>query len=329
MYIALTKIQGRPWYVLRETCRINGRLDFRDLFDLGPDPSVFIKYPGGNAFYFDEDIADALCAAGANFDTDDLEDLFRPWIKREIKQAIDSFQKHASAGRPRRLSEIEKDAIAAGVHWFDKRRAHYLRFGSMDQGPIENMPAVLFREFVTQSRDEIEQWFLKQEFSLKSHELKSYVYTIFNLQSFFSGFMAKTMPHALDQERVDHHFLEEICRINGGLFNEKTFLDDYMIRYLVMFFDHAYDNTTLLDDFAHAFMSRHRKFRPPAPRPALSTQKACKAFHLTQKEFAALTKKGLTRQYRKLARQVHPDAGGSHEKFVELNLAYESLLKKI
>jgi hypothetical protein len=199
----------------------------------------------------------------------------------------------------------------------------------MDQGPIENMPVVLFRGFPTQSRDEIEQSFLKQEFSLKSHELKSYVYTIFNLQNFFSGFMAKTMPHALDQERVDHHFLEEICRINGNLFHKKDFLDDYMIRYLIMFFDHAYANTTLLDDLAHAFMSRRRNFTAPTPQAALSTRQACKAFHLTRKEVAALTKKGLTRQYRKLARQVHPDTGGSHEKFVELNLAYESLLKKI
>jgi curved DNA-binding protein CbpA len=37
----------------------------------------------------------------------------------------------------------------------------------------------------------------------------------------------------------------------------------------------------------------------------------------------------LTRIYRKLARRVHPDSGGSDEKFVELNNAFQNLLEKI
>ena len=42
-----------------------------------------------------------------------------------------------------------------------------------------------------------------------------------------------------------------------------------------------------------------------------------------------MTKENLTKLYRRLARQVHPDTGGSDEKFIELNNAYQSLLEKI
>jgi len=41
-----------------------------------------------------------------------------------------------------------------------------------------------------------------------------------------------------------------------------------------------------------------------------------------------MTKKKLAKLYRKLARQVHPDTGGSHEKFIELNAAYQNLLSR-
>lgn len=314
--------------MLRETCTIDNQLGFRDLFDLGADPSVFIRYAGGNAFYFDETLEDALSETGARFDSDDLEDLFWPWIKPDIKRAIDTFKRRSPGKGHQRLTPGEKDRITACTHDFDKRRTHYLKFGTMDQGPVENMPATLFKDLVNQSRDEIEQTFLRQESVLKAHELKSYVYTVFNLQRFFSGFMAKKMPHVLDQEKVDDHFLKEICRLNTALFKKEACLDEYMIRYIIMFFDHAYSDTTLLDDFARAFMSRQRVFRP-GPQKSVSTRNACKLFNLTQQDLATLTRQRLTRLYRKRARQVHPDTGGSHEKFVELNLAYESLLEKI
>ncbi len=300
----------------------------RDLFDLGPDPSLLIKYPGGNAFYFDEAMEDAISGNGATYDPDELEDIFWPWIRPDIKRAVDTFQNRSSKSTRKKLTKKEKEALSARVHKFDKRRTHYFKFANMDQGPVENMPAVLFKDLATQSRDEIEQHFLKLEFSLKAHELKSYVYTVFNLQSFFSSFMAKKMPHALDQDKVDAHFLTKICRLNAELFNKKKFLDDYMIRYVIMFFDYHYANTTLLDDFAKEFMSRHQFFNP-RPQKSITSRTACKIFNITQKEFKGMTKKCLTRLYRRLARQVHPDTGGSHKEFVELNNAYKSLLEKI
>ena len=328
MYIAFKKNKGQAQFVLRESCTIDNRLTFRDLFDLGSDPSLFIKYPGGNSFYFDEKMENAISESCVDYDPDKLEEIFWPWIRLDIRRAVDTFRNRSYKNVLKKLTPREKAQIAARVHHFDKRRTLYLKFRGMDQGPVENMSAVLFKDLVHQSRDEIEQHFLKQEFSLKPHELKSYVYTVFDLQSFFSSFMAKKMPHALDQEKVDTYFLKTICRFNKNLFNKKMYLDDYLIRYLIMFFDHPYANTTLLDDFAKDFMFRHRSFKP-TPQKTISTANACKIFKITNKALKTMTKENLTKLYRKFARQVHPDTGGSNDQFVELSNAYQSLLERI
>ena len=328
MYIAYKKNKGRSRYILRESCTLKDQLTYRDLFDLGSDPAKFIKYAGGNAFYFDEAIDEALFKADADYDSDELEDLFWPWIKPDIKRAIDTFRNRSSDSNYKKLDKRQKEYISSQVHSFDKRRAHFLKFGNMDQGPLENMPAALFKDLVFQSRDEIEQRFLREEFALKPKELKSYVFTVFDLQSFFSGFMAKKMPQVLDQNKVETYFLKEICKRNKKLFDKETHLDEYLIRYIIMFFDHTYADTTLLDDLTRDFMARHRFFKPP-PRKSITTRKAYKIFNLTRKQLRTMTRKCLTGKYRKLARKVHPDTGGSHEKFVELNDAYETLLEKI
>ena len=328
MYIAFKKNRGQAQFILRESCTIDNQLTFRDVFNLGSDPSLFIKYPGGNSFYFDENMEDAIFESGTDYDPDKLEEIFWPWIRLDIRRAIDTFRNRSFKTVLKKLTPGEKNQIAARVHYFDKRRTLYLKFRGMDQGPVEKMPAVLFKNLVHQSRDEIEQHFLKQEFSLKPHELKSYVYTVFDLHSFFSGFLAKKMPHALDQEKVDTYFLKELCRLNKALFGKKNHLDEYMIRYSIMFFDHQYSHTTLLDDFANAFMSRHRVFKP-RPKKSIPIDKACKIFKINGDEFKAMTKQNLSKLYRRLAREVHPDTGGSHDKFVELNNAYQSLLSII
>jgi hypothetical protein len=326
MYLAYEKKKGRPHFILRESLVIDRQLTFRDLFELGPDPSAVILYPGGNAFYFDEKMEDALAASGVVYDSDELEEIFRPWLRPDIRQALESFMNRSFRGMRKKLTDIEKQSILKQVPHFDKRRAHYLRFGNMDQGPVENMPATLFLDHAHKSRDEIEQQFFRQETStLKPRELKSYVYAVFDLQRFFQGMLAKKMPQALDQDRVDEYFLAEICRINETVYKRDKALDTHLIRYLIMFFDHPYADSTLLDDLAKDFMNRHRVFSPK-PANALTLDNACKLFHISREELKTMTRKHLSRLYRKLARQVHPDTGGSHEKFVALNAAYETLL---
>lgn len=314
-------------YFLRESLTVDGAVTFRDLFDLGYDPCDYINYAGKNAYYFDEDMEDALSEAGAEFDFEILEDLFWPWIRPDVREAVDAFRHRSEKRRVNKLTDAEKERINKQIHNFDKRRAHYLRVASMDQGAVENMPAALFKHLADRSRDEIEQTFLQQETAMNVRELKSYVYTVFDLQQFFSGFPAKKMPHALDQEKVDRHFLEELCRLNHRLFERADSLHPYMIRYVIMFFDYPYENTRLLDEFAKDFMYRHHFHRPKRQGP--TTEKALKVFRISEKQIKTMTRRELTKQYRKLARKRHPDTGGAHETFVELNNAYKRLLDRI
>jgi hypothetical protein len=209
MYLAYHKLKNRPCYTLRESCYIDGQLTFKDLFDLGPDPAVFIKYAGGTAFYFDDAIEDTITRSGSTCDTDDLEDLFWPWIRPDIRVAIETFKSRSSKKITKKLDDAQEKQINQMIHSFDKRRALFLKFGRMDQGALENMPHILFKNFLDCSRDEIEQYFLKQEFILKVHELKTYVYTVFNLQQLFESFMAKKMslPFLISPQRILKPFL--------------------------------------------------------------------------------------------------------------------------
>jgi len=168
---------------------------------------------------------------------------------------------------------------------------------------------------------------LDQEIDLPDAEQKTYVYVAFDIQRFFPNFLAKKMPHALDQNRVDTHFLEEICRVNRHLFGDD--LHEYMIRYLIMFFDHEYDGTSLLDDFAKNFIHGRRFFRPAPPEKTVSIQKASGVFGVKTESLADMTPQELTRKFRQLAQKYHPDKGGSDERFVELTRAYQCLLRKI
>ena len=116
MYIAYKKNNGQSQYILRESCTIDSQLTFRDLFNLGSDPSLLIKYPGGNAFYFDEKMEDILSESGVDYNSDELEDLFWPWIRSDIRRAIDTFEGRSSNPPQKKLTKNEKNQIAARVH---------------------------------------------------------------------------------------------------------------------------------------------------------------------------------------------------------------------
>lgn len=331
MYMALVKNRGKTTYILRDSVSSGKERRHHDLFDLGPFPGAWINYPGGNAWYVDENLEERVSRACQKFDPDTLEELFWPFVRPDIRQAVAFFRNRpgspGSSGNPR-LTAAEKQEISRLTHAFDKRRTHFLKFGNMDQGPLPNMPAVLFKNLQKKSRDEIEQGFMVQEKTLEPRDLKSYVYTIFDLQSFFQGFLAKQMPHALDQYKVETFFLKEICRINRHLFGLSSHLHAYMVRYLIMFFDNNYAHTLLLDEMERAFRFRHRSFNPPSPK-SFSARRARSIFKITREEFKTLNKRGLRKIYRKLAREYHPDRGGSHDQFVEINNAYQILVEKL
>jgi hypothetical protein len=130
---------------------------------------------------------------------------------------------------------------------------------------------------------------------------------------------------------VEAFFIQELCLLNKELFDMTGRLHDYLIRYAVMFFDHTYADSVLLDDMVKDFQFRQRSrgFKPPSATRQIKISKAFKLFNLTTNTLESMDKKDLTREFRRLARQHHPDRGGSHDKFVELNNAYQALLEKV
>ncbi|WDP92453.1 MAG: J domain-containing protein [Desulfobacter sp.] len=327
MYLAKIKKGKGFTYMLRESVPVEQGFRHRDICGLGPCPGAWIDYPGGNAWYLSPELESRVAQKAKRFDADEFETLFLPFLRPAVRRATETFDRRTSTGF-KRMGKKEKEALARSIHAFDKRRAHYLKFGNMDQGPLINMPPVIFRTLKDKSRDEIEQYFMAQEKCIRPRDLKSYVYTVLDLQRFFQSFMAKQMPHAMDQDKVETYFIEEICLLNKELFDLTSSLHDYLIRYAVMFFDHTYGDTVLLDDMARDFMGRHRIFTPP-PRPSVPVSQARTLFGLSRDDLKTMDKQGLTRKFRKLARQHHPDMGGDHEKFVEINEAYQALLEKI
>ena len=58
MYLAHIKDKyGRNRFFIRESYRgDDGRIFARDLYDLGDDPEIFIKYVGPKGFYIDQEL---------------------------------------------------------------------------------------------------------------------------------------------------------------------------------------------------------------------------------------------------------------------------------
>ncbi len=79
MYLSREEIGGSPRYLIKETFKEGEQLKSHVLFDLGPDPSEFIVYPGGNSFYIDAEVELSITGNGVEVDTFELEDLFFPY----------------------------------------------------------------------------------------------------------------------------------------------------------------------------------------------------------------------------------------------------------
>ena len=330
MYLAKVKKNRQTIYILRESVRQGEQMVARDIFDLGSSPGAWIDYPGGNAWYLSPDLESKISNRVGTFNSEQLEDLFWSFVRPAIRRATQTF-KQRTFKRYTPMTRAQKETIARQAHAFDKRRAHFLKFGNMDQGPMANMPAVIFRQLHNKSRDELEQRFMEQERVLRQKDLKSYVYTVLDLHRFFKGFMAKQMPHVLDQDKVEAFFIQELCLLNKELFGLTSHLHEYLIRYAVMFFDHTYGDSVLLDDMVKDFQfrQRSREFKPPDATRQVALSRALKIFNLTAKALESMDRKDLTREFKRLARQHHPDKGGSHDRFVDLSNAYQALLKKV
>jgi len=157
--------------------------------------------------YIDKKVETRLRALNVEASFYELENIFLRFLKSEIKNILEIFDRSARCDQKK---ENLKKCENVRLHIFDKRRIHFLRFGNMDQGKIGLASPKLFQILLNKSRDEIEQYFMESESVLDTSELKAYVYVIFDLQRFSSKLTAKTIPQALDQKKVDAHFIEAL-----------------------------------------------------------------------------------------------------------------------
>lgn len=333
MYLARTPVRSRSRYILRESVKKDGVYHHRDLFDLGYNPSEFIIYPGGNAYYIDEVIEDRLDHLGVKTHGDEIDNLFWPYVKPRIRRAVGSFRQRGRHHRKRmRLNTLEKKKIHLQTHVFDKRRVHFLKTGRSDQRGLGRMPAEMLHWLQDKSRDEIEQGFMHQEAILRPHEQKTYVYVIFDLKRFFSTLWAERSPEILDRDVLDSHFIEEVCRLNRaadfwGDPVHGAWLHAYLVRYLILYFDHEFTNGRYLQDELRAFMNRHRAYRSPPGSHRVDTAEASTLFGVPREALEKMPLGALTRRYRRLALKHHPDRGGDSETFIRITEVYKSLAR--
>jgi hypothetical protein len=328
MYIArLPEINYGYRYMLRQSYPDGDCYRRRDLFDLGPDPSDFIIYPGGNGFYIDTAVEDAVAELGITVTQADLEPVFLPFLAPHIRRVIDGFDR-----KHRYRSAGDSCVPAAGFHPFDRYRLHFLKLGRVDHRELGCTPDGFYATLAHKSRDEIEYDFIAAERILKPHELAHYAYQIFDLQQFFAEAYSRSHPEGLNQERMDHFFMEALCDLNQDeqLWQGEQMvpgLQPHLVRYAIMYFDSRFPARDPFQDFLRDFMNRHRIHRPPAS-VQVSLNESARLFGVTVDELKKMDCRALTRQYRKLAQRHHPDKGGNQETFVNLSAAYHKLLKR-
>ncbi len=313
-------------YTIRETCREGACLRSRDLFHLGTDPSKFIVYPGGKGYYFDEVVEETLRERGLNPTQDELDQIFWEFLDPEIQRVIRGFE--------RKLEKpvFASDNVVQDFHLFDKRRVHFLRFGSLNQQHLHELPDKFFRALSSKSRDELEQYFIKEERILRPRELLRYLSVIFGFQQHLLFSRPDQTDGGVQQEKVDTLFIESLCALS----RDDTFWagmpraderQEYLRRYVILYFDHATQQAAPIPQYLHEFMNRHRTYRQPK-KVRSNMVEASRLFETTWENLRQMDSTAFTRLFRKQALKLHPDQGGSQKTFVKLKNIYEGLLKR-
>ena len=332
MYLAQKYINGQACYFIRESYPHGDYFLSRDLIELGPEPWRYIIYPGGNSFYIDEIIDNKINDLGRQADPDQLEDIFWRFLDPEIARALEPFRSREKRHQAHRRKPRSSATPDGGVHIFDKRRIHFLRFGDLDQRNIARLPQKMFHKLLDKSRDEIEQMFMDMERELDVREYKIYAYVIFDLQQCFHESFAMRNPQMLSQDKVDAHFIDQICRLNTDALLwadmlSANRLNEYLARYVWMYFDYDYVAGSLMDDYLRQFINSRREYRPPHRNKTVILKAASTIFGRTREELKMMGPRELTRLYRQRAQELHPDKGGDQDRFVKLSEAYHELLQ--
>ena len=314
-------------YIIRHSVYDGGHYRSRDLFELGPDPSRFIHYPGGNGFYIDPAVEEGIKDQGLTVSQQDLEPLFLRFLDPEIRRVIEAFDRGSTR---RRQSSSCRPAEA--FHPFDRHRLHFLKLGQVNRRRMGCTPDWFYATLDQKSRDEIEHDFIHAEGILKPHEIARYAYEIFDLERYFTESFARAHPEGLDQGRMDDVFMACLCKLNRDedFWQEAVLggsLRPHLVRYAVMYFDNAFPVRDPFHDFLREFMNRHRVHRPPKS-VQVSLAESAGLFNVSVKTLSSMDCRTLTRQYRRMAMQHHPDKGGDPEHFLRLTAAYRKLLRR-
>jgi hypothetical protein len=302
----------------------------RHIFELGTNPEQYIVSIGEQGFYISEELIDQLEPMVSNAEAL-LEELLYPFVSPVIRRHLERFQNRKAMGTEP-LTPAQKKALLTGIAGFDRRRLHYLLYGTIDQSRLYQLPAKVARQLLGMSRDQREQYFVEQErASLPEDEVHNYLFAIFHLARFFGQSYARQAPQMLESDEVDGFFIQELCALADSTsfwqgMPQETNLPEYLQRYLCLWVDYDYGGNPLLADHIRRFMNDHRKFSFPETAQEITSKEYQEIFGTSLKELKEMSKRGITRLYRQQAMRLHPDTGGDHEIFVRLTEAYKRLL---
>lgn len=333
MYLANEQCGNRPCYLIRQSQEIKkNHFGFREVFDLGSNPSRFFTIVEGHIVIFNEELLNTLREYGANKPESLLEKLLFGFFPKQVQQKLQTFKNRNQTYRGR-LTDKEREQISHQVHLFDRRRLYYLRYGAVDQSRLSKLHEKCCRPLIGQSRNEREHYFEAEEKVLEPGSFFQYIYAIFNLNKYFHESFAPWLPEALARAEVEEQFVKALCSLqyDRTFWQAETagsFLHPNLHRYVWMFFDFTPHKPSFQHDFARNFMGSRRNFKWPEQSPKTSPETIEKIFGCSEQQLAEMTRQELTRLYRKKAMQLHPDTGGDAEMFISLTEIYTSMMQR-
>lgn len=300
------------------------------VFELGTDPEQYIVYIGEQGFYIAEELIDQVGSIVEDGEAR-LEELLYPFVSPVVRQHLERFRGRKDM-KSTPLTTDEEEAIRRDIDDFDRRRLHYLLYGTIDQSRLHQLPGKVARRLLGMSRDQREQYFVAQERdTLAEDEVRDYLFAVFHLARFFDQSYARQAPQMLEEDKVDEFFIQELCMLaeNSSFWQgmlKGVILPEYLQRYLCLWVDYTYGGNPLLNDHLHRFMNDHRKIRFPESAQEITVEEYQEIFNTSLEELKKMSSRQLTRFYRRHALRLHPDTGGDHEIFVRLTEVYKRLL---
>lgn len=325
MYLASIRTRFTKEYIIRKSIKQNNFYTHIDLFNLGANPAKFIHLTGRNGFYIDENLIEEINKKGVNADQMNIEHIFTPFLPYEIRIILNSFSQRKSPIKNTEKIDINK------IHPFDRFRLYYLKFQDQKQTHLNRLPPQFFKELAWKSRDEIEQFFLFQEKSLKQNEIKDYIFSAFNLKYYFTGFFKRTYPELCPEDELDKAFLEQVCNLNSDEIFFKGMqkfngLNYYLKRYVSMYFDSSFSQNRINEEILKNFTNRNRSYRPFYKRPEDKVFE--RFFGDSYKNLIKKNKKEIKKIFREKAKKLHPDMGGEESDFNKLCSCYRAIIKE-